>query len=99
MVPSMLYYGIDPRVASATSSFNYFFIAINNLITLILGDLLPFGTAAWFAFLAMIGGSFIVKLGYYLINKYKKAFIVIFIVFGLAISNIVAGIWYITIQS
>jgi len=36
MVPTLLYLEIHPRVSSATSAFNYVFIALTNLATLVI---------------------------------------------------------------
>lgn len=35
MVPSLLSLGVNPRVASSTSAFNYFMISLNQLCTLL----------------------------------------------------------------
>lgn len=97
LVPSILRLGVHPRVASSTSAFNYIFISITNLITLMIKNLIPIEVTLWFGGLAFIGGSIITKIGYKVIEKYKISYIVIFIVVLLAFLNAVAGIWYILI--
>ena len=49
MVPTMLHFGIHPRVASAVSSFNYIWMSLNNLITLLIVKSLPLITILWFS--------------------------------------------------
>ena len=49
----MLSLGVEPRVASSTSAFNYFWLSINNLIALSLTHILPLATTLWFLFLAV----------------------------------------------
>ena len=99
MIPTLLHYGIHPRIASATSSFNYFWMALSNMISLFNNNSIPFEIAGWFLFLAFIGGSVVTKIGYYYLDKYKMSYIAIFIVFGLAFSNIISGVWYLVIYS
>lgn len=53
MVPAMLYIDIHPRVASSTSGFNYVFIALTNLITLVIEKLLPMNMIILFSILAV----------------------------------------------
>lgn len=47
-----------------------------------------------FTGIAMIGGLFVTKICYYMMNKYKIGYIVIFIVFWLGISNIFSSVYY-----
>lgn len=47
----------------------------------------------------MFGGLFITKGGYFLIEKYKFAYVIIFIVFSLALLNLISGIFYVSIES
>jgi uncharacterized membrane protein YfcA len=98
-VPALLKLGYHPRVASATSAFDYMFIGLTNLITLFLKRSLPIEVTLWFGGLAFIGGIFVTRAGYYIIEKYKIAFVVVFIVLALALLNFIAGIWYISTQS
>jgi hypothetical protein len=56
-------------------------------------------TALWFGGLALIGGSLVTKVGYIIIQKYKIYYIVVFIVFALAVANLIATVWYVSIES
>ena len=69
-------------------------ISCTNLITLLTEKLLTADTIYLFTGLAMIGGLFVTKLFYYLMNKFKIGYIVIFIVFWLGIINILSSIYY-----
>ena len=69
-------------------------ISLTNLITLLTEKLLTADTIYLFTGLAMIGGLFVTKLFYFLMNKYKIGYIVIFIVFWLGIINILSSIYY-----
>lgn len=53
MIPLMLYLEIHPRVASSTSAFNYSFLAMSNLITLLVGKLLPINEVLLYSILAV----------------------------------------------
>jgi uncharacterized membrane protein YfcA len=99
MVPAMLHIGLHPRAASSTSAFNYLFISVTNLITMITKKLLPIEIALWFAGLAFIGGSLVTKAGYVIIEKYKISYVVVFIVVALAFANVIAAVWYISMES
>jgi hypothetical protein len=74
-------------------------MALTNFITLIVGKLLPINDVLWFTGLAFIGGLVVTKIGYYLMEKYKISSVVIFIVIGLAVANLIAGIWYPIVES
>lgn len=41
----------------------------------------------------------IAKIGYILMEKYKLSYQVILIVIALAVSNIIAGIWYLSTET
>ncbi|CAK65998.1 unnamed protein product (macronuclear) [Paramecium tetraurelia] len=94
MVPTLLYSGLIPRCASATSAFIYFMISLNNLITLLTNHYLDQQMILLFTGLAVIGGSVITKIGYILLSKYKIGYTVILIVFALDIANILSQIYY-----
>ncbi|CAD8152877.1 unnamed protein product [Paramecium octaurelia] len=94
MVPTLLYSGLIPRCASATSAFIYLMISLNNLITLLTNHYLDWQTIILFTGLAIIGGSIFAKIGYILLAKYKIGYFVILIVFALDIANIVSQIYY-----
>ncbi|KAM3146178.1 hypothetical protein pb186bvf_001835 [Paramecium bursaria] len=94
MVPTMLQAGLVARCASSTSAVNNLMISLTNLITLLTEKLLTADTIYLFTGLAMIGGLFVTKLFYFLMNKYKIGYIVIFIVFWLGIINILSSIYY-----
>jgi hypothetical protein len=53
MVPAMLLINVQPRVASSTSAFNYFWLSMNNLFSLLGSDLLNVTETYWFLFLAV----------------------------------------------
>ena len=109
MVPLMLFIDIHPRVSSATSAFNYIFISMTNLITLLIEKLLPLNVIILFSVLAVryyiiinlkfFGGSIVTKIGYYLLEKFKVAWVAILIVLVLAIVNLISGVWYILIEN
>ena len=106
MVPVLLKLGVHPQVASSTSAFNYLFIALTGLLKLLTDDLLTYAQISWFVFLSVIdkliqftGAAVFAKIGYYIVAKYKIAYIVIFIVAGLAVLNVFAGIEYLVVQS
>ena len=99
MVPAMLYFEVHPRVASSTSLINYQMIALTNLITLLTKNLLPIQVLFWYAGLALIGGSIITKICHIIFERYKLSYAVILIMIGLAVSNLVAGVWYVIIYS
>ncbi|CAD8152852.1 unnamed protein product [Paramecium pentaurelia] len=94
MVPTLLYSGLIPRCASATSAFIYLMISLNNLITLLTNHYLNWQTIILFTGLAIIGGSVFAKIGYILLGKYKIGYFVILIVFALDIANIISQIYY-----
>ncbi|CAD8128248.1 unnamed protein product [Paramecium sonneborni] len=94
MVPTLLYSGLIPRCASATSAFIYFMISLNNLITLLTNHYLDQQLILLFTGLAVIGGSVITKIGYILLRKYKIGYTVILIVFALDIANIISQVYY-----
>ena len=54
MVMLMLYLNVNARVATATSAYNYFWLALNNLFSLISNHSLPLDMVLWFSFLAVI---------------------------------------------
>ncbi|CAD8062874.1 unnamed protein product [Paramecium sonneborni] len=94
MVPTLLFSGLIPRCASATSAFIYLMISLNNLITLLTNHYLDWQTIVLFTGLALIGGSVFAKIGYILLGKYKIGYFVILIVFILDIANIISQIYY-----
>ncbi|CAD8066827.1 unnamed protein product [Paramecium sonneborni] len=94
MVPTLLFSGLIPRCASATSAFIYLMISLNNLITLLTNQYLDWQTIVLFTGLAIIGGSVFAKIGYILLGKYKIGYLVILIVFILDIANIISQIYY-----
>lgn len=55
--------------------------------------------ALLFLGLALFGGSVITRIGNTLVVKYNCSYMVIFIVFGLGVSNIIVGIWYVVKES
>jgi hypothetical protein len=107
MVPAMLIMNVQPRVASSTSAFNYFWLSMNNLFSLLGSDLLSLTETYWFLFLAvtiinkillkLIGGSVFAKIGYILMNKYKVSYMVVLIVAGLTIANLISNTAYVAI--
>ncbi|CAD8155082.1 unnamed protein product [Paramecium octaurelia] len=94
MVPTLLFSGLIPRCASATSAFIYLMISLNNLITLLTNHYLDWQTIILFTGLAIIGGSVFAKIGYILLSKYRIGYFVILIVFCLDIANIISQIYY-----
>jgi len=48
----------------------------------------------WYVMLALLGGAIISPIIYWLVNKYKRHSMVIFIVFFIAFLNIVCSILY-----
>lgn len=53
MVPVLLHSGIHPRVAAATSAYNYFFIGLTNVVKLIFDGFITKLEIAWFFGLAV----------------------------------------------
>ena len=72
MVPVMLYIDIHPRVCSATSAFNYVFIAMTNLITLLIEKLLPLNVIILFSILAVRYQIILIFKVFWRINSYKN---------------------------
>lgn len=93
-VPILLFLGVHPRVASATTQFNYLWVALTLIINVIKDDLLGFEEIIFFTSISMIGGSILAKLLYYFVNKYKKTSLVVFFVFGIAVINILGNFFF-----
>lgn len=61
MVPVLLQIGLHPRIATATSAFNYFFIGLTNVVKLITDSYISITEIVWFFGLA-VNISFIFSL-------------------------------------
>lgn len=53
MVPVLLHSNIHPRVATATSAYNYFFIGLTNVVKLLFDGFITKIEIAWFFGLAV----------------------------------------------
>ncbi|KAL4466077.1 hypothetical protein ABPG74_004314 [Tetrahymena malaccensis] len=96
LVPILLASGVHPQVAAATCGFNYFFISTTTIIQVFTNDYLNISQIILFSILSFIGGFICAKLIYKYVEKKKASYLIVFIVFGLAMLNIVAFIVYLT---
>ncbi|EAR87541.1 sulfite exporter TauE/SafE (macronuclear) [Tetrahymena thermophila SB210] len=96
LVPILLASGVHPQVAAATCGFNYFFISTTTIIQVFTNDYLNISQIILFSILSFIGGFLCAKLIYRYVEKKKASYLIVFIVFGLAILNILAFIVYLT---
>lgn len=95
LVPILLATGIHPQVVAATSGFNFFFISTTTIIQVFTNDYLSLSIIILFTILAFVGGFIWARLIYTIVERKKAGFLVVFIVFGLAILNIISFITYI----
>ncbi|KAL4485789.1 hypothetical protein ABPG72_012329 [Tetrahymena utriculariae] len=96
LVPILLASGVHPQVAAATCGLNFFFISTTTIIQVFTSNYLNFSQIILFSILSFLGGFIIAKLIYKYVEKKKASYLIAFIVFGLAILNIVAFIVYLT---
>ncbi|CAD8077334.1 unnamed protein product [Paramecium primaurelia] len=99
MVPVLLQLGLHPRIATATSAFNYFFIGLTNVVKLITDSQVQMTEIIWFFGLAFIFGTICCHYSLKIIEKLKLVHIVIYFTILLAILNFIAGFYYSIIQS
>lgn len=82
-VPYMLEVGMQPQVAAATSSFIIIFTAMSTVVQYIMAGVLPYKSGAWYGGLGLISalvGQFAISK---LVQKYKKASIISFMLAAL----------------
>jgi len=82
-VPYMLEVGMQPQVAAATSSFIIIFTAMSTVVQYIIAGVLPLKSAAWYGSVGLISallGQFAISK---VVQKYKKASIISFLLAGL----------------
>ena len=91
-VPLLLKFGLHPRVASATSAFNYLWIVLTLIFNLLLSKELGTSQILMFTLLAAFGGFVITKIIYIWVNKYKKNYFVIFFVLVIAILDVAGNV-------
>ncbi|CAK69487.1 unnamed protein product (macronuclear) [Paramecium tetraurelia] len=99
MVPVLLELGLHPRIATATSAFNYFFIGLTNIVKLITDSQISIAEIAWFFGLALVFGTICCHFSLKLIEKLQLVHLVIYFTILLAILNFIAGIYYPIVQS
>lgn len=62
MVPVLLHSNIHPRVAAATSAYNYFFIGLTNVVKLLFDGFITKIEIAWFFGLAVFNYLYLVNI-------------------------------------
>ncbi|KAL4495188.1 hypothetical protein ABPG72_007295 [Tetrahymena utriculariae] len=96
LVPILLVSGVHPQVVAATCGFNNFFVSTETIIQVFTNNYLNLSQIILFSILSFLGGFIFANLVYKYVEKKKASYMVVFIVFGLAILNIVAFIVYLT---
>ncbi|KAL4485787.1 hypothetical protein ABPG72_012327 [Tetrahymena utriculariae] len=96
LVPILLASRVNPQVAAATCGFNYFFISTTTIIQVFTNSYLDLSQIILFSILSFIGGFVIAKLIYSFVERKKASYLIVFIVFGLAILNIISFIIYLS---
>ncbi|KAL4466079.1 hypothetical protein ABPG74_004316 [Tetrahymena malaccensis] len=96
LVPILLASGVNPQVAAATCGFNYFFISTTTIIQVFTNSYLDISQIILFSILSFIGGFVIAKLIYNFVERKKASYLIVFMVFGLAILNIISFIIYLS---
>jgi uncharacterized membrane protein YfcA len=82
MSPLLLNYGLKPQSASATSSLTVVFTSLLSLIVALFGGLLGMEEVIWFFILALVGSLIISSYLNYLVKKYKRQSLILFILIG-----------------
>ena len=85
--------GVLPQVATATSAFMILFTSSATSIQFIIMGTLPLKLALWYAMVGFLSGILGLKFVGYLIRKYKKTSLIIFILAGvIGLSALVMGL-------
>lgn len=95
LVTVLLSLKFQSRVAGATTGLNNLWIGITSIIFVFVNNVILWSETLFYTGLAVFGGLVISKFIYYIVQKYKKHSIIIFIVFCLAILNFVSTVAYI----
>ncbi|KAL4483024.1 hypothetical protein ABPG74_019050 [Tetrahymena malaccensis] len=99
ILPILLYLGCHTRVCSSTSGFMYLFIGGTSIIYVLTEGVLSYKMILFYAFLALVGGLLFSNILYHYVNKYNLQSWIIWIIFFIAVLNLVSMPYYIYAKS